>query len=311
MGGPFLLAARYGGDRPPRDPNAKRHYTEDEEELRSRFHEWDNGWISLRFDEFLGGDTALRLGLFAVGIVGMVLLRHRRDGLVLAAFVVVPMVVLFVPPVCSALRDLVGARWPLLRIGPVAGTAVAVGVFGVLGLAVDRFLPGTWPRLLRRAPLTLIIVALAMSTIWSRAEYSWKEYLVDVAKPARKRLLWLNFLRRERAFYARNIEPGSVVLAHPRDGRALVMLCDCYIVMVDRSGGVGMQLPERKRDLADLLWPATPWPRRKALLQKYGIDRVLKTDRSEYLLDWVEGHERGEIRDRRLDQSLVVLDMDS
>jgi len=309
-GAPFMLYARYGGERPPRDPDAPVARTPDEEELRDKFHELDNDRIVLKFGEFLGDHTALRLVLFAAGAVGLALLGRRRESAVLVALVAINMVVLFVPAICTALRDLMGARWILLRIGSIAGVAVIVGFLGAVGLAVERFVPRPHPLRVGQMFVSLAVAALGLMLIWSRGEYSWKEYLAHVRAPAVKRYEWLNYLRYQRTFLREHVAPGSIVLAHPRDGRTLVMLHDCYVVSVDRSASVNLTGPQRQDDLALIYWERTSWEERKALLEKYHIDRVLRTMRSNHLLGWVDGHIRGEIRSDDPAYSIIVLDME-
>lgn len=305
-GAPFMLVARYGGERTPRDPKAPVVRTDGEEELGDRFHELKNGWIMLKFGEFLGDHSTLRLGLAAAGFTGIALMGRRREAAVLAALVAIPMFVLFVPPVCSALRDLMGARWILLRIGPIAGVAVATGALGAAGLAIERFVPRWWARM----PVSLAATALGMSLMWSGGEYSWKKYLEDMIKPGAERHEWVDTWRVLQQFYREQIERGSVVLAHPRDGRLLVMLHDCHVVLVDRGGGVDLTAKERREDLTRMFSPKTSWDERKALFAKYGITRVLNTVRSKPLLGWTEGHVRGQVVSPGGYQAIIILDLE-
>jgi hypothetical protein len=326
VGAPFPLIARYVGDRPPPDPDAKTYVTPDIKEQRQSFHTWEDGSYSLKFEDLLEGQTTLRLSLFAAALIGMVLLGRRLEAAALAGMAGVVMLVMFVPQLCTLLVEVLDGRWVALRLLSILNTAVVVAVGGAIGLALEKgaqrwsaqpsstkatgaaaYFAGAW---WARVPVSLAVAGLGVALMWSRGEHSWEVYREDVAKPEKERRAWINYLRMQRDFYRENIEPGSVVLTHPRDGRALVMLHDCYIVVPDRSGGVGPTTEERWDDLMTMVHPATPWPRRRPLLEKYGIDRVLKTELLERHLDWTEDHTRGEIRSRSRLYSLIVLDME-
>ncbi len=303
-GAPFVLASRFGGDRPARIVVEDNPSTPDEKEQSAKFHESESGWVSFKFSVFRKSDGIVRSGLLVAGLVGLVFLDRRREALVLAALAAIAFTVLFFPPLCTALVSILGASWIVLRIGTVIGLVMPVAVGGAVALAVERLKPTWWARL----PLSALVVAMALYQNWDRGEYSWRVYRDKFRLAPEKRGAWLARLQERSAFYAENIPRGSVILAHPRAGRSMVMLHDCHILVPDRAVGVGPTNRERRLDLSQLLYADLPWPVRKALLAKYGIDRVLVSGHIVRQLEWVRGHVRGQFKGPGV--SILVLDME-
>jgi hypothetical protein len=292
IGAPFVLIARYGGERPP--PAAaelEKPKTPDEQEKSSAFHEWNNGLIAMRLDKFMGGQGRYRIPLMLVGGATLLVLnRGRREVGALMGMAGVALAVLFVPWLCTGFADLLGARWVLGRIGPTFGLAFAVLTAGALGVLLAPRLPRWW----MRAPLSLAVAGLAIGLVYSRGEHSWEAYQRKFRNPSEEGLKWLRALQARRELLREHVPAGSTVLAHPRDGRHMTLLHDCYIVMPDRGAGVGPTLRERRGDLNIMLSARTPWPQRRELLVKYDIDRLVTTAHYVRFFQWAREHKRGE-----------------
>lgn len=305
VGAPFVLVARYGGERPVHEKKADAAQTVQVKALEDQFDEYDDGSVALDFENFLGGQGGYRLAVMAVGLVAIALLGRWREAVGLAAMSAVVLAVLFIPFVCTFFVDLFGDRWVVLRMNPIVSLAIAVAACGAPALLVTWLHPKSQlrPAMWGVPALCAVAVALALWLGWDKKNNGWKDHLANVAKTAEERGAWLAHVHAQQAFYRENVPVGSVVLAHPRDGRAMIMLHDCYIVMPDRAGGVGLTLPERRADINVMIAADTPWEERKALLNKYDIHQLLASLRLRDALVWAEKHG---IRARRGPETIIV-----
>ncbi|MCC6972191.1 MAG: hypothetical protein IT434_18415, partial [Phycisphaerales bacterium] len=283
-GAPFLLVTRYWGDVTPPDADARNQITRDVREQNESFHTLPHDRVVLKAEKLFADHPAIRLGFIVAGLVGLYALGRRREALALGGIVAVVLALLLVPILCTLLIKILGERWIALRLLTVLISVLAISAGGAIALAVERLKPRWWVRV----PVACGVIALAIGPIWNRAEYSWREYVQDTLKPAEERHAWLRYLRRQRAFLVENVDPGSIVLAHPRDGRMVVMLCNCYVVLPDRAAGMSPSIPLRRADLMMMLDPNTPWPERRDMLRHYGVTRIYKSDLLKDYLGWTK-----------------------
>lgn len=291
-GAPFPLVGRFGGDRPPPDPTAERRDTPDERALNAEFGQTAGGWTVMRWSAFMEGEAGWRLALLGGGGALLVFLKRRTEGLGLLGMSAAVLIALFFPPACTLLIKLFGERWVLTRIGGIVSLCFAVAVVGGVALAVERWRPRWWTR----GIVAVVAALLGVWQVYDRPEHGWKEYAERAGMTPDKRRDLLRYLHARTEFCADNIPAGSTVLAIARQGRALVSLCDCFIVTPDRGNGIALDVMDRRRDLDRLLAGETPWEERRALLEKYHIDRYVLAMGASADLEWVRHHLRGQVK---------------
>jgi hypothetical protein len=128
---------------------------------------------------------------------------------------------------------------------------------------------------LRFRPALVIISALVLllgATFPRRRETtSWQAYNANIVAPREARERFLDMTKVVLDFCDRRLPHGETVLMGPDKGMVLCMVHDCHIVAPARGGNGITDLYQRRRDLAVMLQPQTPWETRRTLLRKYNI----------------------------------------
>lgn len=244
---------------------------------------FDNGWVMKNPATGLGTRGGYRYFLLvAVALVLVTSTRRAPAGLFLI-IIGTAAAILFVPPICTIVTNVLGRDWALARLEIV----LRVGFLGLVPATVGWLL-STKPR----PQWVHAVVSLALFTgmAWSEdtgGEYSWKRTWPQVQNGS-KYEPFLTMSREGADFLKTAIPPGSTVLARQDEGMSLVSFFDCRLVAAERTGPGVNNLSERRADLREMLSPRTPWPRRSELLRKHQIRYFLPT--SEQQAEWCKGH---------------------
>lgn len=235
------------------------------------FIDLGNGQMMFDIERFLrpGSGQLQLLLLLAIGAR----IGHRRRALLpLLGVTCVILVMLYVPPVCTALIKIAGAPWIVRRLS---------ALLGVLHLAI---VPALLFSLAARAIAKPIVRALCLvvgmlyayvrgvdDSVWTRAAY--------LEKGAKGGSALYNGLRghaRKRALFARTVPFEATIVLPPQRSGELVMACDCYpfALGLDQSGHGIRDLDERRAATEILLGRDADLATRVALLRHYGVDRL-------------------------------------
>lgn len=138
-GAPFPIWSRVAAasGRPPRSAATKAAKPESQTARQrsgfraDRFRHFQNGWVMVRFNA-----PGPRLALLAAGLTAGLLSRRRRAVAAASALGLGVAAVMYVPPLCTLLVDLLGALWILLRIQKILWVfvycALSYGTFAYL-----------------------------------------------------------------------------------------------------------------------------------------------------------------------------------
>ena len=285
VGAPFVLISDYG--RASRLPRADAAPTPTE-----KFHHWDNGWAMADPRKVMGDQSALGLAVLGAGVCWVVMGSRRREASVLVAVAATIAVVVFVPPVCGAVIRWLGAEWMVARLGALLGLCVAGLGIGAAAFLLEPRLRWWW----LRALISLGVVFVGSQFSKARPPHDWETYLDRVRVPTTaERPSRLEGLRALRAFCREHIPAGATVLGDAQTQLWLVMVHDCYGVSIRKGGGV-RDVHQRRRDVREMLHPTTPWPARRILLRKYGINLFMFNShvlKDAAYFDWTREHWAG------------------
>lgn len=144
-------------------------------------------------------------------------------------------------------------------------------------------------RYLLESALYLALFAGATQLL-GHAPKSFREHVEAALQPEAERRMLLNRWIARRALLTRTIPAGSVVLTTPRQGRYVVMLCDCYVLAADRGHTGIAGIDKRRRDLTFMNSSDAPWERRAQLIKYYGVRLVTFERRWQRRYQWAYRH---------------------
>jgi hypothetical protein len=179
---------------------------------------------------------------------------------------------LYVPPICTLLVNLLGAPWIVKRlviVHDVVHHAICPAVyFSLLPLRFARVAPRV-----ARTALQLGALALALTHAWhdgiNYAHWTHKRYLKRAL--GNGRASYLSGHRARRSHYMRMIKPGSTVVIAPALAPPLVMDCPCYPLALPQAIRGVHDMPQRRADAEALVSLELDLPARIDLMRRYGV----------------------------------------
>ncbi len=192
---------------------------------------------------------------------------RRKQGVALLAIASVILVIFFLPPLLATAIAVFEQKWIVGRMGIVLDVAY-------IALVPTSFAYFLEPRLrLRPALIILSVAALAVGMSFPRRKEttSWQTYYTNIIAPRAVREKYLDMTKIVLDFCDRRLPRGETVLMGLDKGTVLCMVHDCHIVAPARGGNGITDLYQRRKDLAVMTHPQTPWETRRSLLRKYNI----------------------------------------
>jgi hypothetical protein len=194
--------------------------------------------------------------------------RRRRAVLAIGAPLLVLLVSLYVPPLCTALADFAGAPWIVRRLS----VAFHAFWFAVVPGTLLSFIGERWPT------RWLEPLALALGVAYGHAQgvdskpWTRASYFSAIDRGARRNL---QRHASRRALFDSAIPRGATVLSQLADSPFLTMDCDCYPLAITEgrgSRGVG-DMPHRRSAARFLLHrgPELDLRWRLQVLRHYGV----------------------------------------
>jgi len=299
---PFLLIAKHetkiGGESaavamPGAGHPAFRHFDDGRLAMHARF-----GWgiPENRRDLLLSG---LVIACAALSLRG----GRRGEFAVFLTIIATAAVLLFIPPLCTALLRVLGREWIVARMGVVFYLGFVVLVPAAIAYFIEPWSRRWW----LRSAVSLVALAAAIPFSPTETPYRWPDYWANFKAPRKDRERYLEQGKKVRAFCNEHIPRGETVLTDEWSGMVLAANHDCYVVAPRRSSNGVTDLPQRKQDLQIMLALDTPWEQRRALLRKYHITLFRPGSPKDHLA-WMKGHIK-EIR-RTEATGVIVLDTD-
>lgn len=249
-----------------------------------RYLHFDNGWLMLNPKNGIGPADLWTVPVFFGGIIIAMLGRRRREAGVMLAIGCVGAAVFYIPPLCAFAMSMVQRDWILSRFTFSLSLFYLAFAPGALAFAIESRTKHWWVRSL----LSLMIFA-AIFPLRSKKPFDWRTYLQTASAPERDRLASLRRYQSIASFLKQQIPPGLTVFCYPAHGVDLVMSHDLYLVASTSSSIGVLDLPARKMDVIEVINPATLWPRRNELLDKYGIEYFVFYDGNPPPA-WAAGH---------------------
>lgn len=291
---PFVFVSHRGNvAKAPIDPTAAARSADD---LESATVAVGESWIIREPRATLhafGGPIGLCVFLGAVIIAFST--QRRVESTAMTAIMLTGAAMLFIPPLATALVRRGGEPWILARLEVIFAIGFTCLAAPALASKAEPYLRG---RHLRSA---LMVLACPAGALWATQPepLTWTRWLAGAARPATERQAYLLELRRIRDFLDEHVQPGQTILTDPQTGMDLVQAYDCHVVAsVSASNGVP-DMQERFGDLDLMLSADLAWPRRRELLQKYGIEYYFPV-RSP--IEWTVGH----VSEHWLDRPFVL-----
>jgi hypothetical protein len=188
-----------------------------------------------------------------------------------------------VPPLSDGLVRRLGEGWILLRLDFLFGLAFFCLVPGAIGCFLESRTRS------RPARAACAVVALGLAAAYTQGQLlaDWRTYLSKPFQPAADRDFLREYLRELGGFVRATVPRGATVLVADDKAVALVALHDCHLVASPTASNGVPDLAQRRADLGAMLAPDTPWPQRRELLRKYGVEYVLPF---RVPADWAQGH---------------------
>jgi hypothetical protein len=240
------------------------------------FIEFGDGWTmrSPRRGFSAGG---LRVFLLALGIAGALATSRRRQAGVVVGVAGAIAMILYVPPIFTAVLAAVGQHWIISRFEILLRLALIALLIPTLAWWLEPKL--RWPVVRGLVAVGVFFLAIAASD-YTRM-HNWTVYRQRALAGSKERLAKLQRMRDFRAVFVEFVPPGETVLSTLEAGMSAVMLHDCHIVVGARANNGVPDAAQRRRDVRTMLAEDTSWPQRRALLQQYGHD--------DYIYFWPSG----------------------
>ncbi|MBI4718795.1 MAG: hypothetical protein HY763_13390 [Planctomycetes bacterium] len=278
-GAPFVLVSHYG--RAGAEMAATVAASGAEKIIRA-----DDG--SLHYDPHRavfdkGGAAALAL-LGAGCVYGLAGSRRRNLWPVVAATLATA-AILLVPALCGAALRGVGREWIVARLNVLLLLAFTTLVVGSLAATVAER-AGAW----YWQVAVMLAAAVAGAVVDLRtAPTRAREYYASAFAIAEVRRSYIENTLELQRFCAAQLPRGATVLTDGAAASLLGMVYDGYVVLPGGGNtGVGDQV-QRRDDLMAMLAPNTAWPRRRELLQRYGVRYYLVTRDMAPYTAWTQG----------------------
>lgn len=250
-----------------------------------RLTEVGAGWVMLdpRYTPLGRGWNLL---LLSGGLVCAFAGGYRRSATLVIAIMLTVAAIFFVPPLCTAALSVLRKVWILKRLGTIITLCViAVGVGGIAAF-LARYVRSRW----WSVAVSLLALGAGVSMASRQGPYSWKSYIDRIRAPWNERGAFLIAQRRARDLLREHVPKGSTVLTDLESGVGLVATYDCHIVVASTSSAGVTDQARRRRDLATLLKPETPWALRRTLLRKYNATHYISYRPDAHRTAWMKGH---------------------
>jgi hypothetical protein len=201
---------------------------------------------------------------------------RRRPAAVLAGTIAVTLVVLYTPPLCTALVELAKAPWVVRRL---SGIATSMHVAIVPG-ALLWFVWTRWRSRWTEAFCVAGAVAYGQAFGVDREPWSRESYLDEARDPMELPELLARHARKRELLY-RAIPSEAVVLAPLGVAGDLLMNCDCYRLALDQDEPARRvrDMAERRAAVTLLLGDELDLAARVALLRRYGVRHMYVSGR--------------------------------
>jgi hypothetical protein len=239
----------------------------DDAERTPTFLRLSSGQIMLNPSRLWSPNSAEPQLLLALGLGFFT--RRRRVLLAIGGLLLVLLVTLYVPPLCTALADAAGAPWIVRRLSVAFHALWFAIVPGTLLLWISERCATRW----------LEPVALALGVAYGQTEgvdnkpWTRRRYFASAFDGAPVRDLQRH--AQLRTLFARAIPRGATVLSRLSDSPLLTMDCDCYPLAITHGrGSRGVSdMAERRAAAAFLLWrgPEADLRARLAVLRHYNV----------------------------------------
>jgi hypothetical protein len=239
----------------------------DDPERAATFVRLSSGKIMLNPSRFWSQHSAEPQLLLALGLGFFT--RRRRVLLAIGGPLLVLLVTLYVPPLCTALADAAGAPWIVRRLSVAFHALWFAIVPGTLLLWISERCATRW----------LEPVALALGVAYGHTQgvdnkpWTRERYFASAfdSAPARD----LERHAQLRKLFARAIPRGATVLSRLTDSPLLTMDCGCYPLAITYGRGTRgvSDMAERRAAAALLLWrgPEADLRARLAVLRQYNV----------------------------------------
>ena len=203
--------------------------------------------------------------------------------------------ILYLPPLYTFFYNTLGSSWVVHRAEiwrPILFGAVALPALALLARPGLRLL---FDRKIEDAPtlaLAPVLVAALLSFFF--ASYGFPSRWQDQLERAKSYRDNSNFSLAQAAtetgeFVLGQIDAGETVLVKWQMGHILAAAIDMRLVAPQKGNRAIPDFGVRRRDRDRMLAPETPWPERRALLQKYNVRWVIP-DGLEDIRAWVARH---------------------
>ncbi|MFT7618430.1 MAG: hypothetical protein ACI97A_002073 [Planctomycetota bacterium] len=281
------------------------------------FHELKSGMLMKKPLRGFGGGEGIfgirgfRYQFLVLGCVLALLARTKRRYLIAGSITLVTASYLFVPPLCTALFQIFGAKWMLQRLD-TAGLAVMFPtlVFGSLAFFLQSKvrlfqIRGTSNRLrclTLQGIVSIFVLCFAFSSSgqWAR----WRSFTLDDPWTPNKRSWGMSYkvafrydiearqeklrtMQKRRELYRKVVPVGANVIVIDNLALELVALHDAHILDAIRSSD-GVPDRDYYRHLNKIILdPTTDWQTRKRVLNEAGARFYIPQDGQSR---WLRGH---------------------
>lgn len=216
------------------------------------------------------------LGMIVVGVF----LKRSEPFELLVGFILV-LVVVLIPPICTAAYRFLGEFWMVLRFETLAEVIWIPLAIPPIVMALERVVRY---RILQSI-LTLALLPIGFRHAYHKTPYSWDFYSSRAMQKERirhKRAL-IPLLNESRRLHAA-IPRDAIIVTHPRNADYLAMLISADFVVSERSSSGVYALGLRKKTVREMMSFDIEEERRAELFKQFGITHVVMSDR---INDWV------------------------
>ncbi|MFI5308206.1 MAG: hypothetical protein ACHQ53_12675 [Polyangiales bacterium] len=234
------------------------------------FVQLGGGWTMLDPGSALDPQGA-EMQLLGILALGLLFSRRRRELAVVAAVALLTALLLYAPPLCTALIKVAGAPWIVRRLSAMS-SALHIGLAPAMLFSLAAQI---WPKPWLHAGCFGLSLAYAYtfgvdSGAWTRATY------LERGVSGKWQYNGLRGHARRRALFTRAVPFGAPIAVAPQRSGELVVDCDCYPLALglDQSTHGVSDMEQRRADTDWLLGGGGHLRDRVALLRHYGV-RVL------------------------------------
>ncbi len=271
------------------------------------FRYYENGWVAMTARYGWGVPRGVRGAAMTLclmlGSALALMGSRRREAAVFLAIIGVIVLILRAPPLCTVALEVFQKEWILSRMA----IFLYLGFIILVPVSMACFLESRTRFWWVRSLLTVFAGVLAVPFAQHNTpDYNWPRYSRLAIAPRETRQRHVIRTQRVVEFCERYIPRGSTILIEAFQGMVLTSIHDCHVVAPQASGNGIADIGVRREDLRALLSAGTPWPRRRELLEKYGVEHYFPAGAP---TDWVRGHLKDLHRFGRA--ALFVIDLES